>query len=179
MENKISIEQVLDNSENNIVYKKKQPITYSIILIILGIIPFVLILSKNLSEDSGVLTPLLFILGVALLVWGIISIFFRKTHYVFRENNQKISFSELLFDIKERDKLIRLISERNLQAIKDLKSSGHDALKLRIALTNDGKACYSQVVTYIPFEFVNANEVQTHSPEEAEIMKEIIKEKKQ
>ena len=178
MENKKSIEQILDDSTNNIIYKKKQSIIFSIILIILGIIPFVLILSKNLSEDSGILTPLFFILGVGLLVWGIISIFFRKTYYVSAENNQKISFSEILFDIKERDKLIRLISEKNLQTIKELKASGHDALKLRVAMTNDGKVCYSQVVTYIPFEFVNANEVQTHSPQEAEIIKEILKERK-
>ncbi len=176
MENKTSIEQVLDNMDNNIVYKSRPTIALSVVLILLGIL-LIAINGKLVDSPNSIISPLLIVIGIILLAWGIVSIFFRKTKYKLAQNKQNISFSELLFDIKERDRLIRILNEGNVNELKKLKSSVSDALKLRVAATRDGNFCYTQVVTYIPFEFINANEAREHSAEEAKIILEIIKNK--
>jgi hypothetical protein len=47
---------------------------------------------------------------------------------------------------------------------------GIDALKLRVASTATGSFCYSQVVAYVPYEFINASKARKHTPEEAQIV---------
>ncbi|NDV47710.1 hypothetical protein D0T49_11695 [Paludibacter sp. 221] len=177
METRESIEQVLDNLGDNVVYKSKPSIVLSIVLIILGI--GLIFLSWQISNaPNSIISPLLIVGGIILLAWGVVSVFFRKTQYKATGNKQKISFSELFFDIKERDRLVRLVSEGNVQDLSKLKTSVSDALKLRVAATPDGNICYTQVVTYVPFEFVNATDARRNTPEEAKKIKELVKTKK-
>lgn len=175
--NKASIEQVLDNMDNNVVYKAKPSIVLSIVLIILGIL-FIVLNGKVTDAANSIISPLFITIGIVLLAWGVASIFFRKTKYKLAKNKQTVSFSELLFDVKERDKLIRVLNEGNVRELSKMKTSVNDALKLRVASTPDGSLCYTQVVTYIPFEFVNASEAHKHSQEEAKVILEMLKNKK-
>lgn len=168
MENRESIEQIFDKTEN--IYKAKKSIFLSIIFIIAGVA--LLIISPKLSE-TGILSPLSMVAGIVFLAWGVITIFFRKTYYISAHNKQKVSFSEILFDVKERERLIRLVNENNFSELKHLERSVNDALKLRVATTPDGNVCCTQVITYVPFEFVTANDVRSHSVEEARIIREI------
>ena len=169
--NKLSIEQVFDNTDT--IYTKKASHALSIILIFVGFAS--LFLSSQVSEANSILNPLLIVTGIALLAWGVITIPFRKTHYRSKNNNQKISFNELFFDIKERDKLIRVIKEGNTKELKNIQRSANDALKLRVALTPDGSICYCQVLTYVPFEFVNASEAIQLAPQQAQVVSELVK----
>ncbi len=167
METKESIEQILDHMDPNTVYKTKSSIMLSIIAIVLGVACVVFNGKMPGASEGGLLSPLSIVVGILLLAWGIVSIFVRKTRYKYAPNKQTISFHELLFDVKERDRLIRIVDEGNIAELKKLKPAVSDALKLRIASTPDGTLCYSQVVAYIPFEFVNASEARKYSPSEA------------
>ena len=82
----------------------------------------------------------------------------------------KISIFEIFFDLKERERLINLMNEGNVKELEKLKPSAIDSLKLRIASTRDRSFCCSQVVAYVPYEYVNCTEVREHSPEETEIL---------
>lgn len=178
IETKPSIEQVLDNLDHNTVYKTKPSIVLSLVLIVLGIAAIMLNGQMPGASEGGLLSPLAIVVGILLLTWGIVAIFIRKTKYIYAPGKQPIVFHELLFDLKERDRLVRLMNEGNVDELKKLKSSANDALKLRVASTPDGSLCYSQVVAYIPFEFVNANEARKHSPEEARTLLEMVKARK-
>lgn len=172
METRESIEQILDKSGN--IKKAKKSIVLSVILIVAGIAS---IYASQAVTESGILSPLCMVAGIIFLGWGIVSIFFRKTYYISTENKQKVSFYDILFDIKERDRLIRLVDEDNIKEVKKLKPAAQDALRLRVGMTPDGNVCFSQVITYIPFEFVNANDVHSHTADDAKTIKEIIKER--
>lgn len=177
MENKISIEQVLDNNENNLVYKSKPSVLVSILLIVAGIL--LIAINKIVATSPGSMLPSLFIVaGIILLIWGIIYIFFTKSKYKLTQNKKVIKFSEVLFDIKERDRLINSINEGNMQELEKLKTARIDTLKLRIAATEDGSFCYTQVATYVPYEFININDVHKHSLEEAKGILNLLKNNK-
>jgi hypothetical protein len=178
MENNIlSIEEVFDYSNNNLVYKSKPSVLLSILLIIAGIL-FIVFNGQVTKSPESIIPALFIIIGILLLVWGIIYTFFSKTKYKLTQNKKNISFSEMLFDIKEREQLIRIINEGKLRELEKLKPTVIDTLKLRIASTSDGSFCYTQIITYVPYEFVNLNEAHQHSQEEANIILNMQKKQK-
>jgi hypothetical protein len=176
MENNLSIEQIFDSTDNSEVYKSKPSIVLSILLIASGM---ALLAVNGMAPASDETTSTLLILaGISLLIWGIIYAFFKKTGYKLSRTKENIVFQELYFDTRERDRLISIISSRNIGELEKLKQAGVDALKLRVAATPDGSLCYSQVVSYVPYEFVTANEAFRHSPEESQIIMRMLKKRK-
>lgn len=173
MEKNESIEQVLDNLDKNIVYKKKDSMSLGLLFSIAGIASFIIYSSFEWESDN-VFAHILFILGSIFLILGIIKICFRKSRYVSAENHQKIKITELYFNIKELDKLVRLMESGNLAEIKYLNPSVATGLKLRIMATPDGKLCFSQVVAFITNEYLNVTIVRKHSLAEYQILSEII-----
>jgi hypothetical protein len=174
MENKSSIEQIFDSKDNTLVYKTKPSIVFSVVLIVLGIL-FVAFNNKLSDSPGSIIPPLFTVIGLGLLGWGIVSIFIRKTKYKLVQNKKEIFFYDIFFDIKERDRLINIMKDRNIPELKSLKTSGIDSLKLRVAATSDSSFCRSQVLNYVPYEYINMNEVCQHTPEEAKIILEIRK----
>ncbi len=174
MESKSSIEQVLENKDKTLVYKTKPSLVFSIVLIVLGVL-FVAFNNKFSDSPGSIIPPLFTVIGLGLLGWGIVSIFVRKTRYKLVQNKKDIFFYDIFFDIKERDRLINIIRDRNITDLKNLKTSGIDSLKLRVAATSDGSFCYSQVLNYVPYEYINMNDACHHTPEEAKIILEIRK----
>lgn len=177
MENNISIEDIFDNKEKDVVYKSKPSVMLSVILIVTGI----LFIATNglVTTSPGSMIPMLFIsIGIIFLAWGITYAFFSKTKYKLTRDKKSIAFSEIFYDVKERDKLIRIIDKGDIRELEKLKTATIDTLKLRIAATSDGNFCYTQVATYVPYEFVNINEAHKHSPEEAGIILNIQKKQK-
>ncbi|MDR1380229.1 MAG: hypothetical protein LBJ47_01990 [Tannerella sp.] len=174
--NNLSIEQIFDSANNSEVYKSKPSIILSILLFVAGIA--LIAVNGNISETNGMI-PTVFILGgISLLIWGIIYAFFKKTGYKLSHTRESIIFQELCFDAKERDKLLGIVNGGNISELENLKPAGIDALKLRVAASQDGSFCYSQVVAYVPYEFVNANEARKHSPEEAQAILNMLKKRK-
>jgi hypothetical protein len=175
MENKLlSIEEIFDHSDNNLVHKAKPSVLVSALLIIAGIL-FIAFNGQITKAPASMLPTLFIIIGILFLAWGVIYTFFRKTKYKLIQGQKNISFSEILFDIKEREHLLRIINEGDLLELEKLKPAVIDTLKLRIASTSDGSFCYTQVLTYVPYEFVNLNEAHPHSQEEANILLDIQK----
>jgi hypothetical protein len=177
MENIITIEQFLDNTDPSVVYKSKKSPLLSILLIIAGLI--LLIANKQFgSSPDSILPPLFTITGLGLTGWGATLIFLRKSKYILTQNKKDIRFYDILFDIKERERLLQIMKNGTIQELKELKQTELDTLKLRIASTSDGQFCYSQVLHYVPYEFVCQNEVCKHTPEEAQVIMEVRKNKR-
>lgn len=155
MDKNISVEQYLNQPENKeIIAKKKSPVT-SIIILACGIALFVA--SALLKEvSSGLVIPLIITLASIISIWGIFAFSFRKKKYYVSATEQEIKVKEYLFNIKERDKLVRMVENSDFNSIEKLEKSAQDSLKLKTATTADHTYCLTQVVVFIPYEYVNA-----------------------
>ncbi|MDR3252565.1 MAG: hypothetical protein LBT35_03270 [Tannerella sp.] len=100
---------------------------------------------------------------------------FGSIKYRLLQNNQTIKFYEILFERKEQEKLVALLKEGRVEDVAALKRTHIDSLKLRIAATADGSFCCSQVVVFVPYEFINYTEVRLHTPSEAQTLLKAVK----
>lgn len=173
MEKNESIEQVLDNLDKKIVYKTKDSMLLGFLLSLAGIASYVIYSSFEWESDN-VFAHILFVLGSILIILGMIKIFFRKGRYISADTHKKIRSFELYFNMKEQDKLIRLMDSGNLAEIRNLNPSNVSGLKLRILATSDGRLCFSQVVAFSTNEYINVTATRKHSPAEYQILSEII-----
>ena len=177
MENIESIEQVLENLDNNIVYKKKDSVIRGIMFMLSGIVLLIAYISFE-WEKNNLFANSLFIVGSVCFIVGIVGFFIRKSRYVSAQNQQKMKSFDIYFHVNERDKLIRLLGSENLSEIKQLKPSIVDGLKLRIMGTKDGLISYSQVVAYISNEYVQVTTPVKHTPEDYFMLTEIVDSRK-
>ena len=161
MENIKSIEQTFDNKEfSSVKIQRKSPL-FSLVLFCVSIGSFALNSILKFESDSS-MPSFLIITGLLLLIWAIVSFSFRKNEYSAVQSNMKLKAHELLIDTKEKEKLVQIMQTKNYSAIKNLKRSTHDGLKLRYYATNDFDLCFSQIVFFAQSEYVNINNVQQH-----------------
>ena len=144
MENNLSIEQIFNSPDNNEIYKSKPSVALAFLLVAAGI---ALIAVNSIIHT---LSTVFILAGIGLLM-GAVYVFFKKTGYKLSRNNERITFREIYFDVKERDRLINILNGGIINELEKLKPANIDALKLRIAATRDGSFCYSQVVSYVPY----------------------------
>lgn len=166
MENKESIEQILDKMENSNIKKQTvSPITA--LLILASGVMFFFINYFIEFEPKSIFPPMLILISFGLTLWGILGFIFRKKIYVESNSKQRLQVNELHFDVKERDKLVRIMETKNYEELPLLENSTHDGLKLRYMTTKDATLCFSQVIAYIPYEFVRITTVQQHLADDA------------
>ena len=177
METIKSIEETFDNMSNDVIFKSKPSIVLGIILMVSGVL-CILLNSIVANATLPTASPMLIALGCFLLIAGLYYAFFNKAKYKCSQTKQTVFFQELLFDTKDRERLLSIIADKNVQELEKLKQVAIDSLKLRIAATSDGSVCYSQAVTYVPYEFININAVCKHSQEEANTILNLLKKKK-
>lgn len=169
----ISIENVLNDMDNKIVCQKKKSPVLGSLLIILAFL--CLALSTQLSDTTNnIWSPLLIMSTITLLISGIILLLSRKKYYVSASSKKKLDFKEIFFETTERDNLIRVLKNNDLESLKSLKNSTHDTLKLRVAASPTGDVCLAQVLAYIPYEYVNITEVYEFKKNEAETLLKFI-----
>jgi len=177
MENKNSIEHVLENMDKNVVYKTKSSVIKSLSFIGAGLISFAIYTLMEMNP-TDVFPHFLFITGTVSIICGIFMFFLRKNHFVSAANHQQLKRTEFYFHVNEREKLVRLLESRNIKEIKTLKPSVSDGLKLRVMATKDGRLCLSQVIAYTTNEYENITDVQYHSNEEALVFAEYLRQRK-
>lgn len=176
MENNESLEQYLDKADKNAVTKQTKSPVKGIAILMFGVCAFAI--NYFFSFDSrGVISPLLIMISFSLTIWGIFAVTFRKKYYVNTSNKQKFEMKEVLFDSKEKDKLVRILSTNNYEELATLNGSNHDGLKLKYYATLDENTCFVQVISYINYEFVRITEVKQLRNEDAKNFIKIAKQK--
>lgn len=166
MENLESIEQVLDKMDISTIKKQRKSPAEPILILIAGF-AFLQLNYLFKFDSMSVFPPMFFMIAFSLFIWGLLSLIFRKKYYLVTETKQKLRSGEILIDLKERDKLLKIMNGRHYDDIKTLKRSTHDGLKLRYMTSKDGSICFSQVVSFISLEFVNISTVQMHKGNDA------------
>jgi hypothetical protein len=176
MNNNISIEQFLESKDNSIISRTKKSPLKAIILIFSGL--FILVLNSQLHfESQSFMFLFLMMIAFSLSIWGIMEGIFRKYYFILTDNKKKLKTSEYYFENKDRDKLISIMNTKNFSELKLLKPSNHDGLKLKLMKTEDARICFTQVIAYVPYEFVNATAVYELVGNEAQLLVESLQRK--
>lgn len=177
MEKNESIEHVLENMDENIVYKTKSPAYKSLLLIVAGVISFA-VYTSNEWKPTDAFPHFLFMAGSCSIICGVLLFFFRKSYFVAADNHQKIKNNEVYFHVNERNRLVKLIENGNLKELRELKTAVSEGLRLRIVATKDGQICLSQVVAYEINDRINVTAVRKHSIDEAHFFADYFRENK-
>jgi hypothetical protein len=157
MENNSTIEKFLENNET--VKTQKSTSIPGILLILTGIICIVLHSIINHSTQS-IVSPILILLIIVFLSWGLLKIFIRKTVYKDLPTEQQFKFSEIHYDNNDLNRVVKLVSAGAYDELSALaQSQTQKGLILKIAVLNDRSKCYVQVLNYVPFEYVSSTEV--------------------
>lgn len=174
MDTKLSIEEALDSTFNQDVKKvRKSPVT-AIVYLIIGCC-FIVLNYKSYFQNVDFVAPTLILFAVIFILLGIMMLLFRKKYYVSVESGEKLKTHELFFDIKERDKLVKIFTSGKIEDLQTLQKSTHDGLKLRIMKTANNDLCISQIITFIPYEYVRVTDPKQNSFEESKLLEDIIK----
>lgn len=176
MEKIDSIENVLLNMDTKIVYQAKSSLLPAILFFAISIVVFT-VNAVFEWQPTSIYPHLFLMMGSICFIIGIVKAFFRKTFFASTANHQKLINHELYFDVSEQDKLVRLINSKNIADIKTLKGAANSGLKFRFMATKDAKLCFSQVLSYVPFEFQGVNNVIQHSQAEAQMLIDLKKSK--
>lgn len=173
MENYQSIEQVLQGLDSSIVYKSKKSPVLSILFIAIGVLSFVLN-SIYQAEPTSFIPPALIVSGAIFVLYGVISLVFRKSYFVSARSGKKLKKHEIYFDASERDKLIKIMQNGHPEALKTLKRSASDGLKLRVLTADDAAFGFSQIVAFVPYEFVNVTEPRQHEQLQVKALLDVL-----
>lgn len=173
MENYKTIEQILDGMAPDTVYKTRKSLMNGVIVTGVAIACFASVNVFTWPATSNY-PALLLSAGAITLVYGLIKTFYRPFYYVSKASRQKLRTYEVYFETNEKDKLIRLHNSDNTTEINSLKRTHSNGLKIRIVTTRDMKLCFSQVIGYVPFEFVILTAPRQHTIEEAAQLKRLI-----
>ncbi len=153
MEKNSSIEQVFETAEKGNINKKQNSVLKGIILLVLGFLIMFINSKLTITQGVSIIEPILIMVGIVFIIWGALITFIRKIYYVDSVTGQKYHFTEVFFDNKDHDKLVRIVESEDLQDIVSVKRSTQDGVKLRVASTHDKSTCYIQVLTFIPYEY--------------------------
>lgn len=153
MEKNSSIEQMFETIEKDLIHRKQNSVMKGIILLVLGFVIMFINSKLTITQGESIIEPMLIMLGIMFIIWGALITFIRKTNYIDAETGHKYHFTEVFFDNKDHDKLVRIVESENLQDIASVKRSTQDGVKLRVASTHDKTVCYVQVMTFIPYEY--------------------------
>lgn len=173
MENYITIEQLLDNMDKNIVYKTKTSKWIGLSFLILGTV-FFSTLSVNDWSSVSIIPPLLLVLGMSSSVFGLLKLFFRNDYFVAASNHQKLKSFDIYFDAGESNKLVQFCSNGKITEIHLLnRRSFNGGLKLRVLSTKDLGLCFSQVIGYEQSQNITLSIPIQHTRAEADYLKKM------
>lgn len=167
--NNITIEQMFDGMDNNIIKKVKDSPLKGIIFLIMGI-AFIFVNTVFSTSSSSIASPLFIMLAFAFIIWGMLSIFIRKSFYVKSATAEKIIFKELYFDENESEKLMKMIETGNFDGFNKISQTVDRGIKLRIAYSKDKNFCYVQALKYVPFEYIIKSNAIELSPSQANVL---------
>jgi hypothetical protein len=168
-----SIEKILDDMDHTIIRKliafpKKSAIFFVLSIAAIG-------LDKTLPNPlKNDLVPLVAILVLALLTWGFLSGALSQAYYKNLITKQKVNFHEMYFDRTEFENLVKIIEAREFYKLNNLNKSRGNAIRLKIAYTDDKSLCFIQGLKYVPFQYAIRTEVKQLERNEIEELLNLI-----
>ncbi len=169
MEQNKTIEQVFDIAYKNEIKKFKNSSLKGIILLLLGIATVILYSSIEFKGGSA-LPPTLILAIIIFFIWGVLALVSRKSYYKDKSTDLIFTFTEIPYDKKDTDKLMKIIKTGDFSTFSSLRETTDGGIKLRIASTPDKGLCFVQMFYLDNIKFTPFSEVIQLNSEQANLL---------
>ncbi len=176
MENFGSIEDKIQQIENEKIIKVKSNPLNAIILLIAGIIAIILgvIIIHNETLKLSVV-----LLGVVIAIVGLIYLLTKtgknSFDYVYEPTGKKLKKYKVYLDVNDAKKIFSCINNNNFAGLKNIKKTMDSGHLMDVRGTDDGSVFLFQVLEYIPHDFVPSSPVIVLHGEDAKQMLDFVK----
>ena len=157
------------NNKNPYITSKNSLSTTGIIVVIAAAAAFY---AGSLTDGNSVLSMSLFMLGVALGIFGLIKLFMGKKVCYCRESGKKVSLHRLTFNKSEMKRVQNILEEKNFEQLKNIKRGENKSsdIRLDIYISSDKQYATAQIMEFVPFEYQAVGEAQQYHDNEAEAL---------
>lgn len=157
------------NNKNPYITSKNSLSTTGIIVVIAAAAAFY---ASSLTDGNSVLSMSLFMLGVALGIFGLIKLFMGKKVCYCRESGKKVSLHRLTFNKSEMKRVQNILEEKNFEQLKNIKRGDNKSsdIRLDIYISSDKQYATGQIMEFVPFEYQAVGEAQQYHDNEAEAL---------
>ena len=144
------------------------------------------IASKKALSATGIVTLIvaavsfyagsLFILGIALGIFGFIKIFMGEKVFYHKETGTKLRFKRLTFSKNERNRLEKILQEKNFEQIGSIALGENKSsdIRLDIYISTDKQYASAQIMEFIPFEYQAIGRAAEYEGHDAECLAEAV-----
>lgn len=157
------------NNKNPYITSKNSLSTTGIIVVIVAAAAFY---AGSLTNGNSVLSMSLFMLGVALGIFGLIKLFMGKKVFYCRESGTKVSLHRLTFDKNEIRHLQRILEEKTFEQIGGINKGSNKSsdIRLDIYISADKQYATAQIMEFVPFEYQAVGEARQYTGNDAEAL---------
>lgn len=154
------------NNKNPYITSKNSLSTTGIIVVIVAAAAFY---AGSLTNGNSVLSMSLFMLGVALGIFGLIKLFMGKKVFYCRESGTKVALHRLTFDKNEIRHLQRILEEKTFEQIGSINKGSNKSsdIRLDIYISTDKQYATAQIMEFVPFEYQAVGEARQYTGNDA------------
>lgn len=163
LENHLSIEEKIANDNERIICKKSFS-SMSLIASTLGICLLVLTLTDIIP--SGTISLMTGSIAIFLIIFGAIKLLAKETKFLEKNTNSELKKSTIYFDNDEMNKVIQLYKNKNFEELSKLKRVENSGIVMYSYGTEEGSLYYTQLMKYVPYEFIDVQEMGIHTSKE-------------
>jgi uncharacterized membrane protein YidH (DUF202 family) len=163
LENHLSIEEKIANDNERIICKKSFS-SMSLIASTLGICLLVLTLTDIIP--SGTISLVTGSIAIFLIIFGAIKLLAKETKFLEQTTKAELKKSTIYFDNDEMDKVIQLYKNKNFEELSQLKRVKDSRIVMYSYGTEEGSLYYTQLMKYVPYEFIDVQEMGIHTSKE-------------
>ena len=162
-----------NNYKNEHIASKKALSATGIVTLIVAAVSFY---AGSLFGENSVLNMSLFILGIALGIFGFIKIFMGEKVFYHKETRTKLRFKRLTFSKNERNRLEKILQEKNFEQIGSIALGENKSsdIRLDIYISTDKQYASAQIMEFIPFEYQAIGRAAEYEGHDAECLAEAV-----
>lgn len=162
-----------NNYKNEHIVSKNALSVTGIVILIIAAASFY---AGSLFGENSVLNMSLFILGIALGIFGFIKIFMGKKVFYHKETGKKVLSKRLTFSKNEKNRLEKILQEKNFEQIGSITLGENKSsdIRLDIYISTDKQYASAQIMEFIPFEYQAIGRATEYTGHDAELLAEII-----
>ncbi len=145
----------------------------SCIMVILGVFAFVSIF--QLEDRSSSLSMALMVFGAALLIAGVVRLFWKSKHVVYLPTGSIAKEESLFFDLKDLNKLLEIVKSGSFTTDTVVKGDTSGNIRMDVILTEDTKFAAVQLFQFVPYTYNPVTSVCYYTDNEASELAAFLK----
>lgn len=169
--NFVTIENGISDFTGGKVTIKKSFNYLGLLWFVIGII---LLVTQSFGKDNSTLTMILLVAGIALVIYGAISFFLKKTGYYYGTRPMKLR--TFLFNAERSEEVIRQYNAGEFSNLLDIPRDSAAKIMIKILVDNDYLVAYSQILKFSSqnYDYEPSSEIRIHDPEQCQKINTLV-----